>query len=145
MTQSDSSITPFLPKITGDSDERMSPAIMQFIMLASIAAQQSKTRLLEERKVPTGSKSFTWSVTDVEKEIVLGTPWISFNLLNDGSDTVYVRINTLEGNITDEAGIGKGERYNFNAKFPIITRIYLACNPGKSATVRVYAEEGKWE
>ena len=144
MTQSGSNIVPFAPiKITGDSSETMNPAIMQFIMLASIAAQQSKVRLLEESKVPTGSKSFTWNVTDTEKEIVLGTPWISFSLLNDGSNNVYIRINTLDGNMTNEAGIKSGERYTFNATYPLITKIYLVCNSGEGATVRVYAEEGK--
>lgn len=121
------------------------PSVIQFIMTAAQTAQLVRLRKLEESKVPIGIKSYKWTVTNTVSEIDLGQPWISFSLINDGAGSVCVRVNNQEGPLKDEAEINSGESYDIDFDYPIITKILLVTKvAGTTATVRVYAEEGKW-
>lgn len=121
------------------------PRVMSFIMQASTTAQLVKLRKLEESKVPIGIKSYKWDVTDTVSEIDLGQPWISFSLINDGPGSVCVKVNNQEGPLANEAEVKSGETYTIDFDYAIVTKILLVTKTaGTIATVRVYAEEGKW-
>ena len=125
---------------TEDADDL---AVMQYLAQETSALQLLKLRKLEESKIPTGAKSFEWTITTTTKRIDLGLPWISFSLHNDGPGNVRMRINKLEGDISAEATVDSGEVISRDFEYPIVTRIYLVTESG-TATVRVYAEEGRW-
>jgi len=125
------------------SQERMDPSILSFVFQAAQTAQLVKLRKLEESKIPTGAKSFEWTITTTTKRIDLGLPWISFSLHNDGPGNVRMRINKLEGDISAEATVDSGEVISRDFEYPIVTRLFLVTESG-TATVRVYAEEGRW-
>lgn len=142
---------PIIPEVEVIEDGKLvpsktiDPSVMQFIMQAATTSQLVKLRKLEESKVPIGIKSYKWTVTDTVSEIDLGQPWISFSLINDGEGSVCVRVNNQEGPLKDEAEINSGESYDIDFDYPIITKILLVTKvAGTTATVRVYAEEGKW-
>jgi hypothetical protein len=63
-------------------------------------------------------------------------PWYSFSLFNDGKGDVYVGVNTSPEQNTP---IREKESYDcpFGKRGSIRT-IYLVCEKGKSATVRIY-------
>lgn len=125
------------------SQERMDPAVVQFIMQAAATAQLVKLRKLEESKIPTGASTYEWTITTTPMEIKLDRPWISFALINDGSGDIKMRINTQEGDISRETTVKNGGSIDWDFDFPIITKLFLVAVSG-TATVRVYAEEGKW-
>ena len=136
-----------LPEIIVDgkpvTQERLDPNVAQFIMQAAATAQLVKLRKLEESKIPIGAKSFEWTITTTIKRIDLGTPWISFSLHNDGPGNIRMRINYLEGGMSSETTIDSEEVMSRDFNYPIVTRLYLVTESG-TATVRVYAEEGRW-
>ena len=133
-------IVPTFPKIVGE--ERMDPAILQFVMQASIAAQTAKMRKLEESKVPVGSKSYSATIPDTVTVVKLGEPWISFTLINDGGSSVYVEVNSDEG-LLDKTPVKAGESYTYNAEYPIIHTLYLQAESGGTAAVRIKGKVGK--
>ena len=106
-------------------------------------AQLVKLRKLEESKVPIGAKSFEWTITTTIKRIDLGVPWISFSIHNKGLGNIRMRINELEGDISQETTIDSGEVLSRDFGYPIITRLYLVTESG-TARVKVNAEEGRW-
>lgn len=127
------------------SSDQINPATVQFIMQATIASQLVKLRKLEQSKIPTGIKSFSVAVDGTRKKIGLNKPWISTSMINDGPNSVYTRLNSLEGPLTENGAVIKsGEPYTYDADYPIITCIYLQCASGESATVRIHGEEGQW-
>ena len=128
------------------SQERVDPSVAAFIMAAAQTAQMVKLRKLEESKIPTGSPSFEWAVTNSIREIKLDIPWISFYLINDGPGNVRIRINNLEGGIVKETTIDTGETIARNFGYPVVNRIFLVTEvAGTAATVRIFAEEGRWQ
>lgn len=124
---------------------RVDPAVAGFIAQMAMASQLVKIRKLEESKIPTGLKSFSVSVDGTRKKIGLNKPWISISMINDGLNSVYTRLNSLEGPLIENGAVIKsGEPYTYDADYPIITCIYLQCASGESATVRIHGEEGQW-
>ena len=127
------------------SQERIDPQVASFIFQAVTAAQLAKMRKLEESKIPIGAPTFEWTITTTTMRIDLANPWISFSLRNDGPGNVKIRINTLEGDISRETTIDSGEVMSRDFKYPVVTKLYLVTE-SDTATVRVYAEEGrKWQ
>lgn len=127
------------------SQERIDPNVASFIFQAVQASQLVKLRKLEESKIPIGASSFEWTITTTTKRVDLANPWISFTLYNEGLGSVKVRINTLNGDMSDETTVNSGEVLNRDFEYPIITRLYLVTE-SSTAIVRVHAEEGKkWE
>ncbi len=93
-------------------------------------------------KIPEGisdnlSKSVTADITDLISDNTPSMPWMSFSLINDGPNGVNVVINerTME-----KAPVKKNE--TFKADFlarGMIQRVWLYCEKGESANVRIYA------
>ena len=120
-------------------------AVMAYVVQVAATIHLSKMRKLEESKIPIGAPSFEWTITTTTKRVDLANPWISFSLHNDGPGNVKVKINTLEGDISSETTIDSGEVMSRDFKYPVMNRLYLVTE-SSTATVRVYAEEGrKWQ
>ena len=135
---------PILPEVYENgkpvSQERIDPAVASFIFQAVQAAQLAKLRKLEESKIPTGTWSGMYDLTTDVKTILLGTPWISFTIVNAGPGRAKVSAMSKELQLADEAEIDSGQTVNFDFKFPVVTRIYLTST--STCQVRLYAIEG---
>ena len=109
-----------------------------------ILAELTRIRRLAESQIPTGIKSFDYSVGDIPKEYNLDKPWLGFVVDNSGANDVYVKINSTEGPLTNEAAIPGGGSRNHSFGYPIVTKIILQAEAGATATGFVYGEEGRW-
>lgn len=137
-------IVPYSSKITGG--EQVNPAILQFIMQASMAAQMSKMRLMEEAKIPTGTKLLKVTVRDKLTAVVLDPPWISFTLINDNDMyNIYYAVNTPEA-ILHQVPVEPLESADVDYDYPLISTVYLQCGVGESVVVRLNGVVGrKWQ
>jgi hypothetical protein len=148
-------------KVERRIEGKVTPSVLQAVLLDEIAGRledlntsfqvilpmaQSLTRLeqrlakLEEtvkQQIPDGvivpkTVTFTGStIIDLRAE-----PWYSFSLFNDGEGDIYVGVNTSP---EQQVPIHRNESYDcpFGKRGSIKT-IYLVCEKGKSATVRIY-------
>ena len=122
--------------------ERIDPAVAQFIMAAASTAQLVKLRKLEESKVPIGIKPIKRTVTDSIMKLPLYPPWISFSLINGSGGALSVWINDEADPLADDM-IAASETYSFNAEYAIIHTLYLKAESGGSTDVRIFGKEGK--
>jgi len=80
---------------------------------------------------------YTISVTD-EYKTLEGGPWFSFTLFNDGPNDVYVYVNDYKP--VRETPLRSGDSINIDMQQPLIEKIILICNPGETASVRIFAK-----
>ena len=125
-----------------EGQEVVRPDVMSAVVQLAQLAQLTKIRKLEESKVPVGIKPLKRTVTDTIMELPLYPPWISFSLINDGSNALTVWVNSEEDPLIEDM-IASGETYNLDAKYPIIRTLYLKSETGTSNQVRIYGKEGK--
>lgn len=129
------------------SNPRMDPAVMNFLMLASVAHQAIKIRREIEqhnRKESFEGKLDTRTLDATNKLQWLTpterwpfTPWVSVFLINDGPNAVYIRINRSE-----EIKMEMGETRtidHIHAEERIKQVYYKCANEGETASVRVEA------
>ena len=117
-------------------------SFMQFLMQAAATAQLVKLRKLEESKVPTGVKPIKMTIPDTVTKIQLHVPWISFSLINDGTNGITVWVNSEEDPL-QEGMVAGSETYNCNMEYPVIRALYLKSESGTSNKVRIYGKVGK--
>jgi len=93
-------------------------------------------------KIPVGvsdnlSKDVTDEITDLRWETVTSMPWMTFSLINDGPNSVNVVINERT---TEKAPVRKGEVLDADLLAQgMIHRVWLYCEKGQTASVRIYA------
>ncbi len=124
------------------SQERMDPAVMQFLMQASATANLVKLRKLEESKVPVRTVELRRTIGPITTRIYLNAPWISFSLINDGGGALTVWVNDEQDPMVNSM-IVNGGTYNCDFKYAVIEAIYLRAAPGTTAAVRIYGKEGR--
>ena len=121
--------------------ERIDPSVASFIAQMAQTAQLVKLRKLEESKVPTGTKSFSATVSTEIMKLSLSPPWISFSLINDGLGSVKVAIND-KSELLYGTAIASGETYNLDFTYATIHTIYLQAVSG-TAAIRIKAKVGQ--
>jgi len=98
--------------------------------------------LLEEKlkkEIPEGIvDSIKVEVRDVWIDVRGIRPWISGFIFNDGPDPVYISINRKIPKEKIEAPLYAGESFDFDMKVPKVNVIYLVCDKGERATVRMW-------
>lgn len=129
----------------GVSNPRMDPAVMSFIMQASIASQAVRIRKLVEEHF--GEERFkgkldvrTLVADDTTRNIFLVdgfpyTAWISALLINDGPDTAYIGINRTSGWI--RLFLNETRAVDYSHAEEKIEAIYYKCDLGQNASVRL--------
>lgn len=131
-------VTPQI-RVSG-GEERVDPAVMNFIMQAAQASHLAKLRKLEESKIPTG---------DISLEVAISSrtiwrfedPLIAFSLTNDGDPSIYVTMNS-GGPLASSATLKVDEIWNYDGDFPYVN--YLTLEPvSGSPTIRLRARTGK--
>ena len=120
--------------------ERVNPSVMQFIMQAAATVQLVKLRKLEESKIPTRVIPLSMTITTRTTKLVLGPPWISFSLINDGPGALTVWVND-ESEPTASGMIVAGESYNCDMTYPVIKTLYM--KSASTSSVRIFGKEGK--
>ena len=126
-------------EVVEDGKNVMRPDVMNFLMMASIASQAVKIRKYFDDRTPTGLiQPLTIPITAVRQRTVLD--WIAQSavFINDGPNTVYIWINSLQRpphtcNITEV----------FNVDFEVhkLKTFWLQCDPGNTTSVRVTAQD----
>jgi hypothetical protein len=122
------------------SNPRMDPSVMNFIMMASIASQAVKVRKYVEDRTPTGLiQTFNVTATDDVAEVKLDYLAQSVSIINDDSaNSVYVWVNS-RGRPRHE--IKHGETLDIDFEVHKIRYLYLQCDTGQSAAVRIVASD----
>lgn len=126
------------------SNPRMDPAIMNFIMMASIASQAVKIRKYFDDRTPNGRVQ-SWGgdvplvIEDTVHQIGLSYPAQSISIFNDGANAVDVWINVIG---RPKHRLNRGEQYDLNFETHIISHIFLQCPTiGGTTEVRVVAKD----
>jgi len=93
---------------------------------------------IPEGKVEPIELSITEELTVLTPEVYRTMPWRSFDLWVDGPDPVYIGVN--EESINEKAPLSKGEHLEVNMQKPLVQKIILFCQKGKTSSVRIYAK-----
>jgi hypothetical protein len=113
---------------------------------------------LMDSEIPDIFRQYSFSASDqtaiIDSSIVPTMPWIGVTICNGGPDPVYIFVNDkvnireqriVEGQTTNVAPIQMNERIKFGMKKSGIERIFMQCDPGNTATVRMYSEGKLWK
>jgi len=118
------------------------PDIVQFLAQAAQTAQLVKMRKLEESKIPTGTDSVAFTVTTLPVVYKPGFLWISFVLVNDGPDSLYLAVNDQK-ELFKNTPLNITESYTYTGVYPIVERLYLQ-SVTTTAAIRIQAKRGEW-
>ena len=135
-----------LPKIievgkpVNDDLNRMNPAIIQFVLQASMNANILKMRKLEESKIPVSVKTISMSIGTETVDFAVYPPWISFSLINDGGSAMTAWINEPD-EPQSASMITSAETLTIDMTYPVIKHLYM--KSAGTSVVRIYAKEGK--
>ena len=127
--------------ITENGEERIRPDVMGFLMQAAAASHLGRLRRLEESKIPIGTKPIEISVTKRIK-VQFQPPFISFTLINDGPNSVFLDMNT-EISSGQIAPIKLNESFTFDAVYPVINYLVLDVAAGGTAAIRIRGKTGR--
>ena len=127
-------------------------AIIQTQLLMDIAGILYEQLAVTKDAIVDYMKKYRLEVTDQVMEInadkIPTMPWNSVSIYNDGANPIHIYINEVAGElvtnnllqlVVDDPPIKVGETYTFDMRAPKIQKVYLICDPGNSATVRIYA------
>jgi len=130
--------------ILDQGEAQISPELIAIMMQAAGAAQLVKLRMLEESRIPTGSFSIGLTVS-AKSHIRLADPAISFSMINDGPNSVYLEYSTGQNEfpIRRTAPVLINETFSFNATFPVIRSIDLDVESATTAAVRIKGQTGR--
>jgi len=94
-----------------------------------------------KRKVPEGIVDpIKVEVTDKLVPVKEAKPWIYADIRNDGPDPVYVMINKIISPGVRMPVLEPAGMLSVDMKESLIKVIYLICEKGKKATVRIFAK-----
>lgn len=123
------------------SEERIDPRVMAFLLQASSTSQLSRLRKLEESKVPVKTISIDFTVTRLERLWQID-PLISFTLVNDGPNSVFVEANGV-GGLEPQGSVDIGDTFEVDMTYPVIRNITLDVAAGESAAIKIKGKVGQ--
>ena len=106
-----------------------------------ITTDSARLRQLEESKRPIGEASRGMTVSALTK-FDLPDPFISFTIINDGPNSVYLEINS-DTRPSRVSAIRINESYSYDAIYPIIKSITFDVDSGETAAIRLRAKTGR--
>jgi hypothetical protein len=97
------------------------------------------------QRVPTGNVEpiklqVTDALTRISFRVFSPSPWFSFTLFNDGPDPVYPDVNKSVNARGRFVPLNAGDQLQVDMHSPKIKEIWLSCDPGKKAVVRIFAK-----
>ena len=132
-----------VPEVFDDEGRRViRPDVISLITQLNIAAQSVKqTNLLQSlydhEKDLEGDgliRRMTLAVSDERLNLLLPELWQSVTIVNDGSNTVYLKINSP---YADTIPLNEGESFDHDTKTHKIRRLFLYCDSGLTSSVRL--------
>jgi hypothetical protein len=138
------------------NDRKYAPEIIQTQLLNDIAGIMYEQLMVSKDAIPEIIKKYQFSVTDVVLELnedkILTLPWISMTVYNDaGADPVHIFVNEYNSEFTNyisptpiDPPLAGGDSFQLDMRASKIKKLYLVCDTGGTATVRIFASAKKY-
>lgn len=115
----------------------MMMAMFVIVMIPMLPVAQSAQRYFQSQQFEGQSDPRTLHATQAPQHIVIANPWIGAYLVNDGPDSVQIKINDEESesylmNLNETITLSRAGAENR------IYAVYYQCSPGETATLRVF-------
>jgi len=124
--------------------------VIQTQLLNDIAAILYEQLAIEKDALPDIIRKYEFNIDDTILELtedkLPSLPWISMTLFNDGVDPVHVYVNdygaestyTL-GQVPRDPPLGAGDTFQLDMRASKIKKVFLSCDQGNTASVRIFA------
>lgn len=124
--------------------------VIQTQLLNDIAGILYEQLAVEKDAIPDLMRKYEFLITDVILELtedkLPSLPWISMTVFNDGADPVHIYINDYGSETVyylDQAPsdppLDAGDTFQIDMRAPKIKKLFLVCDQGKTAFVRIFA------
>lgn len=114
------------------------PEVLMLIYLDEIAGRLTEIYASMQKSAVGVVEPLSVSVADKSYMVKPSNPWISFTAFNDGPDPVYINVNEKSGVL--DTPLNSGDDLTVNMETAKIHRLYLQCDKGKTASVRIFAK-----
>jgi hypothetical protein len=123
------------------------PTIIQTQLLNDIAGILYEQLAVMKDAIPDMFEKYEYAVTNTITELTSETlssfPWISVTIYNVGADPVHIFINEFNGEVSGAGAIvdpalPSGDTFTIDMRSPKIKKVFLVCDVGKTATVRLF-------
>jgi hypothetical protein len=124
--------------------------VIQTQLLNDIASILYEMLAVEKDAIPDLIRKYQFdidsTVLELNEDKMPSMPWISMTLFNDGGDSVHVYVNDygmetiyeLNKTPTDPP-LGAGDTFQLDMRASKIKKVFMVCDQGKTATVRIFA------
>lgn len=121
------------------SNPRIDPSVMNFLLLASIAHQEVIIRKYTEDRTSNGRvRNYDCDVTERGERIDLDYAAQSISIINGGPNAVYIKFN--EDVPIKPSTLENTESLDVNFETHVIKLLYLRCDVGDTASLRIVAK-----
>ena len=123
------------------------PSVIQIQILNDIAGILYEQLAVMKDATPDTFEKYEYAVTNTITELTSDTipsfPWISVTVYNVGADPVHIFINEFNGQMSDsgtmvDPALPSGDTFTIDMRAPKIKKMFLVCDVGKTATVRLF-------
>ena len=117
---------------------KVTPEVLQVILLDELTGRVAE--YLDDRTSNGRVRNYDCDVTDKGNTILLDYPAQSISIFNDdGPDAVHIKFN--EDVPIKPTILKKGETLNINFETHVIELLYLKCDTGETASLRIIAKD----
>lgn len=118
---------------------QINPVAVQTILLDEIAGRLLDIHDMLKDMVADGvDDTFSIEASDEKIQVVSLQPWLSVSIFNDGPDGIYLLVNREERKAY-EPKLYAGENTSIDAKKHSIRQLFIFCDEGETASVRIRA------
>lgn len=113
-------------------------AIVMLVMIPRLPVVQAAQQYFQSQQYEGQPDPRTLHATQTPQHIVIANPWIGAYFVNDGPDSVQIKINNEESELYL---MNPNETITLSRVGAInrIYAVYYRCSPGETATVRVFS------
>jgi hypothetical protein len=124
--------------------------VIQTQLLNDIAGILYEQLAVEKDAIPDIVRKYEFDIDDTIIELtedkLPSLPWISMTIYNDGGDPVHIYVNEYGtestyylNQVPHDPPLGAGDTFQMDMRAPKIKKLFLVCDRGKTATVRIFA------
>lgn len=125
-------------------------AVIQTQLLNDIAGILYEQLAVEKDAIPDLLRKYQFdvdsTVLELNEDKMPSMPWISVTIFNDGLNPVHIYINDYGmesvyelNQIPTDPPLGAGDTLQLDMRAPKIKKIFMVCDQGETATVRIFA------
>jgi hypothetical protein len=131
------------------SEREYVPTIIQTQLLNDIAGILYEQLAVMKDSIPDLVKKYEFDVTDslleLNPDVMPSLPWIAMTLFNDGADPIHLYVNEYGENdglyyltqIPRDPTLDSGDSIQIDMRAPKIKKVFIKCDTGNTATVRI--------